>query len=144
MQFRKCLLVGILCTLFLTACGPQENTDDNQPLPAANGQKINDNTYTYYYGQTCGHCKKVEDYLKSSGVDQRITITAKEVSLPNNQANRDTFFVDLEEAGVSSNKAGTPTVVVTPSNGNKFVLIGQDEVITHFKQVEEQIRQFSS
>ncbi|MDR2189893.1 MAG: hypothetical protein LBP53_01565 [Candidatus Peribacteria bacterium] len=28
--------------------------------------KINDNTYIYYYGQTCGHCKKVEDYLKKS------------------------------------------------------------------------------
>ncbi|MDR2415057.1 MAG: hypothetical protein LBD75_00080 [Candidatus Peribacteria bacterium] len=28
--------------------------------------KINNNIYIYYYGQTCGYCKKVEEYLKES------------------------------------------------------------------------------
>jgi hypothetical protein len=60
------LLLGLLVItpFFLAAC--DTTPDETNITPTANGEKINDNTYIYYYGQTCSHCQKVEDYLKKS------------------------------------------------------------------------------
>jgi hypothetical protein len=65
---KKLLLLGLCFSLpfFLIACGTTPDEGDINTTLSANGEKINDNTYIYYYGQTCGHCKKVEDYLKKS------------------------------------------------------------------------------
>jgi len=43
-----------------------------------------------YYGDTCPHCKIVEDFIKSSSIDSKIEIVQKEVF--ENKTNQDEFL----------------------------------------------------
>jgi glutaredoxin len=146
MKLKKLLLLCLLFSLpfFLIACGTTADNDTQQPTSPTSWQKINDNIYTYYYGQACGHCKKVEDYLKKSGVDQRINIIPKEITLPANQNNREECLATAEELGIPISEVGTPFVIVTEPNGNKYGLMGEDKVLEHFKTLEEQIKKLKS
>lgn len=150
MDLKKLWLSGLLFSLpfFLIACSPTapnpdegNNVETSTAVAApAEGQKINENLYTYYYGQSCIHCKNVEDYLKKSWVDLWITIVPKEVSLAQNQANRDDLFADFEKIGEPTTSIATPTVVITAPDGGKSSLIGEDKVLAHFKELEQEIR----
>ncbi|MDR0283185.1 MAG: hypothetical protein LBI53_08120 [Candidatus Peribacteria bacterium] len=64
MKYIKKILLGTLGILLIgnifTTTFAQENNSQ------ATKQYINDNIYTYYYGQVCGYCIKVEKYLKDN------------------------------------------------------------------------------
>ncbi len=114
---------------------------DAVPMPEIiDGQRqhINENTYLYYYGQTCSHCKKIEDYLKASGVDQRIHIIPKEVQM--NRENLQECLAQAEALNIPSEQIGTPFIVVQVPDGADFALIGEEEVLTHFQGLEAEIR----
>lgn len=58
-----------------------------------------------YYGETCPHCKIVEQYITDNKIDQKIKIAHKEIY--NNQANNDELVskanycqLDLKTVGV--------------------------------------------
>lgn len=135
----------------LSACAPNTqgynvewNTVENsEALPAPSvvdwkKQYINDNVYTYYYGQTCSHCKKVEDYLKKTALDQRIHIVPKEVQM--NKDNQQELLDQATALNVPISQVWTPFVVVEYVDGKKSSLVGEDEVLTHFKELEQQVR----
>lgn len=152
--FRHTFIVGSICLLVLwtTFAQLQEEivpiqttasitTDTSSLSNNETPTKINNNIYIYYYGQTCGYCKKVEEYLKESWVDQRITIIPKEITLQINAANREECLTTAEELWIPLSQVGTPFVVVNEPNGNRYGLIGADEVLNHFKELEQQIKQ---
>jgi len=67
-----------------------------------NGQKTD---FVLYYGNTCPHCKIVEDYLAKNDPDGKLGVTQKEVY--QNQANQKEFIekatackLDLDNLGV--------------------------------------------
>lgn len=41
---------------------------------------------TLFYSTTCVHCKQVEEFIKENKVDETVTITRKEISVPVNMA----------------------------------------------------------
>ena len=103
---------------------------------------INDNIYTYYYGQSCSHCITVENYLKKSWVDQRIHISPKEVTM--NAWNREELFADAEELGISTSQIGTPFIIVREVDGNAFALMGEKEAMKHFEALEKEIKNLNT
>ncbi|MDR0369032.1 MAG: hypothetical protein LBH96_00395 [Candidatus Peribacteria bacterium] len=82
---------------------------------------INENIYTYYYGATCGHCIKVENYLKESGVDQWIHIFPKEVQM--NRNNSQELLEKAKTLGIPTNQVGTPFIVIQEESGFEYALI---------------------
>lgn len=145
------LILSLFSSLFiLTACDtqvsydiPTSSTSQTTKLPeppVIDWQKTyaNENIYTYYYGQTCTHCKKVDDYFKASGIDQRIHITTKEVQM--NRVNSAELMNVADELGIPTSQVGTPFITVNEPDGNRYALIWEDEVMNHFKELETQIR----
>lgn len=142
-----------LCSLsfLLVGCSPDsplppQTTSGNLQSGAIlapeiiNGEKqtINDHQYSYYYGQTCSHCKKVEDYLKSSGVDQRIHLNAKEVQM--HPEHQEELLAWAKQLNISPAEIGVPFVVIEYADGKKEALIGEEQVLAHFKEMEEAIQ----
>ena len=65
------------------------------------------------------------------------------MTLPHNQANRDEFFDEAAQAGLSMENILTPTVIVKEPSGNAYGLVGGD-ALDHFKTLEEEIKAQSS
>ena len=70
-------------------------------------------------------------------MDQRVSISTKEISSP---ANRQAFLDAVESLGIPISQAGVPLIVVTEPDGNAYALIGDEEVVSHFKPFEEEIK----
>jgi glutaredoxin len=135
MKTKKMLLLWCLfiLPLFLAACG--DSTQTPSSLPTISAEEIKENTYIYYYGQTCGHCKNVEKYLKTNEIDQQITITPKEVQM--NKSNQQELLNEAERLWVPLNQVGTPFMVVQRADGTETTLIGEDEIYQHFETLEK-------
>jgi glutaredoxin len=63
-------------------------------------------TMILYYGDTCPHCKIVEEYIKTNKVAEKLFIINKEVY--NNQANADELTARAKTCGLDANAIGVP------------------------------------
>lgn len=81
-----------------------------------------------YYGDTCSHCKLVEDFINKNKIKEKVTFTEKEIF--NNEANAK----ELGERAVSC-KLDTTNGIPVPFlwDGQKCIL-GDVDVIAFFKQ----------
>jgi hypothetical protein len=57
-----------------------------------------------------------------------------------NATNRQECLDTAEELGIPISQVGTPFIIVEEANGNKYGLIGEDEVLNHFKSLEKEIK----
>lgn len=102
---------------------PADSSDANQ-TPAVETDLI------FFYGSTCPHCKKVEDFFSANKVAQKVKFEQKEVY--GNEANanlmteKQTLCKDLSD----DNKGGVPFLF--GDNGNVCV-IGDQPIIDYFK-----------
>lgn len=62
----------------------------------------------FYYGNTCPHCKTVEEFIVQNKVDQKIKISSKEVYENKNNANELTQLVDQFCPELNQNGVGVP------------------------------------
>jgi hypothetical protein len=61
-----------------------------------------------------------------------------------NAANRDECLAMAEELEIPISQVGTPFIIVVEPDGNKYGLMGADEVLDHFKALEEEIKKLNS
>jgi len=80
-----------------------------------------------YFGDTCPHCKIVEEFINNNKINEKVTFEQKEVY--NNQANAK----EMTEHAKTCNMDVTDGVPVPFLWDGQKCLIGQDEVIAFFK-----------
>lgn len=84
----------------------------------------------FFYGSTCSHCKKVEQFFSDYQMDKRVTFEQKEVY--DNQDNaqlmteKQALCKDLAEA----DKGGVPFMY-----SSKKCIVGDQPIIDYFKQL---------
>lgn len=69
-----------------------------------------DITYTYFYGQGCPHCAKVDKYLKSVDWYEKLGIDKNEIYY--DEDNRAKRLVFLEKLGLDENSVWVPFLVL--------------------------------
>jgi hypothetical protein len=57
-----------------------------------------------------------------------------------NETNRQELLSEAERLGVPLNQVGTPFIFVQQADGTETTLLGEDEAINHFKELEGQIK----
>jgi hypothetical protein len=57
-----------------------------------------------------------------------------------NETNRQELLSEAERLGVPLNQVGTPFIIVQQADGTETTLLGEEEAIDHFKELEEQIK----
>ncbi|NCN25144.1 hypothetical protein COT94_00450 [Candidatus Falkowbacteria bacterium CG10_big_fil_rev_8_21_14_0_10_37_14] len=80
-----------------------------------------------YYGDTCPHCKIVQDFLDSSGAAEKLTWEHKEVY--RNSTNAAELTKRAESCGLDIKSIGVPFLW---ADGQ--CLIGDEPIINYFKQ----------
>lgn len=73
-------------------------------------------TYTYFYGQGCGHCIKVENYFETTDIDEKIQLQKHEIWF--NQDGRSVLEEKLKHLSLTLDQVGTPFLVI--QNGGKY------------------------
>lgn len=77
----------------------------------------------YFYGETCPHCKKVDEYFTANGIYDKYDITKLEFSNPFNAR----LLIKFGEAYNDPNKGGVPAVAFD----DKFIT-GDQPIIDNF------------
>lgn len=95
--------------------------------------KINTDSFsvsdiTYYYGNTCPHCKEVDAWMKESKVDEKLKIVKKEVY--DNASNAAELRLAAQKCGFDTTAIGVP-FLYSP-DGKCFV--GTPDVIAFLKE----------
>lgn len=80
-----------------------------------------------YYGDTCPHCKIVDEFIINNNVSSKINITNKEVF--NNPLNQAEFLRVIKQCNIKSSQAGVPLLY---SEGTCYS--GDVEVIDFIKE----------
>lgn len=90
----------------------------------------NTTTYTYFYGQGCGHCIKVENYFETTDIDEKSKLQKYEIWF--DQKGRSILEEKLKNLPLTLNEVGTPFLVI--QNGEKYsYLMGDTPIIDYFK-----------
>lgn len=76
-----------------------------------------------FYGDTCPHCEKVQEYLN----DHPTTVRYRHLEVYNNQKNAALLTQKAESCGLSTNSVGVPFLF-----DGKNCLIGDQDIINWF------------
>jgi len=87
-----------------------------------NTETANNNEIILFYGETCPHCKNVEDFIRQNSVDLKLEITRKEVF--KNNKNGELLGEKAAKCGISANSIGVPLLW-----DGKNCHTGEEEVI---------------
>lgn len=85
-----------------------------------------DSQTTYYYGKDCSHCQRVDQFLETNRIGDKVPFIKKESSF--DLQNGKEFLAVAEKCGFSKGEAGFPLVYA----GGKCYL-GEPDVINFFK-----------
>jgi len=105
--------------LLLTGCVSQSQTAKTETNPLL-GKNI------LFYGDTCPHCKIVEQYISDNQILNKMPLAQKEVY--KNQTNAAEMVVAARACGLSQNDLGVPFLWVD----NKC-LSGDTDIVNFFK-----------
>ncbi len=83
---------------------------------------------TYYYGNTCPHCKEVESWIEENKIDEKLKIIKKEVY--DNPSNAAELRLAAQKCGLDTTAIGVP-FLYSP-DGKCF--IGTPDVISFLKE----------
>lgn len=67
---------------------------------------VSDKNIILYYGETCPHCKIVEEYIAANELDAKIEMTKKEVY--NNRINQSDLVNKARSCGMVGRSVGVP------------------------------------
>jgi thiol-disulfide isomerase/thioredoxin len=82
-----------------------------------------------FYGDTCPHCEKVEEYINNNGLENKVSFRRLEVF--SNQANANLLGEKASACGIKTDTVGVPFLY----DGSQCY-IGDEEVMNFFKQYE--------
>lgn len=83
-----------------------------------------------FYGQGCPHCAKVDEFLKSNKVEDRIKITKREVYY--NKDNANLLVEKASVCGLTTNSIGVP--FLWKGSDDSKCLVGDADIINFFQE----------
>ncbi|MFA4942545.1 MAG: hypothetical protein WC564_02820 [Patescibacteria group bacterium] len=95
---KKFLLLFLLLPLLLAGCTAVSNSEEKKS--ALDGQTI------LFYGETCAHCKVLEQYLEDNKINDKMSIEKLEVS--KNKTNATLMMEAVNNCAISKNAVGVP------------------------------------
>lgn len=101
-----------------------EESDDNQ-TPAVETDLI------FFYGSTCPHCKKVEEFFSTSKVARKVSFEQKEVYGSKENADLMTEKQKLCKTLSEDDKGGVPFLFGDSGN---VCIVGDQPIIDYFKE----------
>lgn len=90
----------------------------------------NSTKYTYFYGQGCSHCIKVENYFETTDIDEKNNIEKYEIWF--DQKGRSVLEEKLKHLPLSLEEIGTPFLVIQKWD-NYSSLMWDTPIINYFK-----------
>lgn len=127
---KKQILVIIAVLMFIIGLGLVASSLNNSNTSL---EKMKDQTILYY-GNTCPHCKELEDYIKLNKIEEKITFIRKEVYLNLNNSRELTAVA--KSCGFEEKSIGVPFLY-----SKAKCYMGKDEVIAY---INEEISQKKS
>lgn len=118
-------IITIVITLLILIGGVFLITkQDSKPIPTPEP-----NTYEYFWGDGCPHCKKVADFMETwSGKDK---IKIKKLEVWNNTSNASLMAERAKVCNIARAEMGVP-LMITPDGK---CLAGDQPIIEHFKSL---------
>jgi len=98
------------------------------------GANDNSTTYTYFYGQGCSHCIKVENYFETTDIDEKNNIEKYEIWF--DQKGRSVLEEKLKHLPLSLEEIGTPFLVIQKWDTYSS-LMWDTPIINYFKTLEQ-------
>jgi glutaredoxin len=109
--------IFLMPAILLTGCAGKSS------LPTA----PSDGNIIFYYGDTCPHCKIVEQYISDNKINEKLKFQTKEVY--NNKDNAQDLLGKATSCGLKQDEIGVPFLWT-----GSTCVIGQDEIINFFKE----------
>lgn len=115
------IIVGLLTFVVI---GSKNKKEDYQNL---NKNQNEENIPIFFYGNTCPHCKNVEEWMEKNNIESKIKIIKKEVY--DNQKNSQELVKTAEKCGIATDSIGVPFLYTDEGK----CLIGTPDVINYLK-----------
>ncbi len=81
----------------------------------------------FYYGDTCPHCKKVDEYVVQNNVQEKMPFVQKEVY--NDEKNSAELAKIAEKCGMAADEVGVPFLWA-----DQQCFVGDKDIIDYFSQ----------
>ena len=94
----------------------------------------NSTKYTYFYGQGCSHCIKVENYFETTNIDEENSVEKYEIWF--DQKGRSVLEEKLKHLPLSLEEIGTPFLVIQKWDTYSS-LMWDTPIINYFKTLEQ-------
>ena len=122
------VIVGLLLAIILGSQGKKNNvaqapTETNVATSQENQQLI------FFYGNTCPHCKNVEEWIAENKIEEKITITKKEVY--DNRTNSLELAEAARSCGLDTSNIGVPFLYTT----GKKCLVGAPDITVYLSEI---------
>lgn len=119
---KKQILLIIAVLVFIIGLGFVAGSLNNSNISLENLK----NQTILYYGNTCPHCKDLEDYIKNNKIEEKITFLRKEVfaDLKNSRE----LTAVAKSCNIAENNIGVPFLYA----GKCYV--GKDEIIAYISK----------
>jgi len=101
-------IVGIVIILWLSITVASKRKNNTEPELVNNSNGLS--SVVFFYGNTCPNCKKVEQFIKDNNLEEKITITKKEIY--DNRENALEFSKAANLCGLSRNYIVVPFLLV--------------------------------
>ncbi len=96
-------------------------------LPEDKGVQIASDQIIFFYGDTCPHCKNVEEYVTQNAVHEKVQFEEREVY--NNRENSKELNAIAKKCGIEADQVGVPLLWT----GEKC-LVGDKDIISFFAE----------
>lgn len=117
------VIVGLLTSIVLGSKN-KSKTKGADTSPTTKTEVITDGAITFFYGNTCPHCADVEAWMKENKIEEKVSLTKKEVY--DNIGNSIELTKIAERCGLPTDSIGVPFLY---AEGKCYV--GSPDVITY-------------
>lgn len=110
---------------------PTSNSQKVEGVSTPSNPENSDNKneeMVFYYGNTCPHCKDVENWMEENKIEEKLKIVKKEVY--DNKANASELFSVAKKCGINSSSIGVPFLYTQEGK----CLIGTPDVTNYLKE----------
>jgi len=87
----------------------------------------NNNSLIFYYGNTCPHCKEIEEWIKDNKIEEKIDMIKKEVY--DNHENAQELSLAAQNCKLDTNNIGVPFLYAE----NKCY-VGKPDIVSYLSQ----------
>lgn len=115
------LIAGLMSLVVIGSNNKEKQVSVEKIEALKNGEPI------LYYGDTCPHCKEVEEWLKINKVEEKVKFSQKEVW--NNRQNAAELAEVAKSCGLDVNSIGVPFLYA-----EKECLVGTPDIEKYFSE----------